>query len=67
MIIFELKDLSIYSINNLLGLVNTYKQKFLQRNIDVGDKKKEEINILSLTFLSIVIEEVASVKSIKPC
>lgn len=45
---FQSKCLSTYSIIHLLVSLITYEQKFVQRNLDVGEEKKEKI----ITFKS---------------
>jgi len=42
-IITESKDLNTYSIDSLLGLLIAYEQGVNQRNLDVGEKKKEKL------------------------
>ncbi|KAI0493895.1 hypothetical protein KFK09_024022 [Dendrobium nobile] len=40
--IIESKDLNIYSIDNLLGLLITYEQEVSQRKIDTGEPRREK-------------------------
>lgn len=41
-VIFESKDLSIYSIDQFLSSLIAYKQKIVYSKIDVSDKRKEK-------------------------